>query len=99
MLTLFLRISFKNCPFFPYRKDPYEAMQQDLFDIFKFRSYAPLVFSRIRRLFGVNRTDFVESLCGDAHFIEFLSNSNSGMVRILPSYQMASLEEILRRNL
>jgi len=70
---------------FPYTpdivtmNDPFEVMHQELFDVFKFRSYAPLVFSRIRRLFGVNRTDFVESLCGNAHFIEFLSNSNSGV--------------------
>jgi hypothetical protein len=73
-------------------------MQQDLFDIFKFRSYAPLVFSRIRRLFGVNRTDFVESLCGDAHFIEFLSNSNSGMVRTTSLSQISSPDVMVRKN-
>jgi 1-phosphatidylinositol-4-phosphate 5-kinase len=39
-----------------------------------------MVFSQIRKTFGVDRTDFVESLCGNSNFIEFMSNSNSGEV-------------------
>ena len=45
---------------------------------FKFKDYAPLAFAYLRRLFGVNEFDFLLSVCGNANFIEFISNAKSG---------------------
>ena len=45
---------------------------------FKFKDYAPKVFRRLRRKFGINESDYMLSLCGDFNFIEFISNSKSG---------------------
>jgi len=68
---------------FPYtkdvlRNDPVHTLCREWLHTFKFRAYAPLVFAQIRRSFGVDRKDFIESLCGNSNFIEFMSNSNSG---------------------
>lgn len=45
---------------------------------FKFKDYAPIVFAYLRRMFGVNEFDFLLSVCGNANFIEFISNAKSG---------------------
>ena len=45
---------------------------------FKFKDYAPVVFAYLRRLFGINEFDFLLSVCGNANFIEFISNAKSG---------------------
>ncbi|GAX28360.1 1-phosphatidylinositol-4-phosphate 5-kinase [Fistulifera solaris] len=45
---------------------------------FKFKDYAPVVFAYLRRMFGVNEFDFLLSVCGNANFIEFISNAKSG---------------------
>lgn len=45
---------------------------------FKFKDYSPVVFAYMRRLFGVNEFDFLLSVCGNANFIEFISNAKSG---------------------
>jgi 1-phosphatidylinositol-4-phosphate 5-kinase len=45
---------------------------------FKFKDYSPLVFAYLRRMFGVNEFDFLLSVCGNANFIEFISNAKSG---------------------
>ena len=45
---------------------------------FKFKDYAPMAFAYIRRMFGVNEFDFLLSVCGNANFIEFISNAKSG---------------------
>lgn len=45
---------------------------------FKFKDYSPVVFSYLRRLSGVNELDFLLSVCGNANFIEFISNAKSG---------------------
>ena len=45
---------------------------------FKFKDYSPLVFAYIRRMYGVNEFDFLLSVCGNANFIEFISNAKSG---------------------
>jgi hypothetical protein len=45
---------------------------------FKFKDYAPVAFAYLRRLFGVNEFDFLLSVCGNANFIEFISNAKSG---------------------
>jgi 1-phosphatidylinositol-4-phosphate 5-kinase len=45
---------------------------------FKFKDYSPLAFAYLRRLFGINEFDFLLSVCGNANFIEFISNAKSG---------------------
>lgn len=45
---------------------------------FKFKDYSPIVFAYIRRMFGVNEYEFLSSVCGNANFIEFISNAKSG---------------------
>jgi len=45
---------------------------------FKFKDYAPVAFSYLRRMFGINEFDFLLSVCGNANFIEFISNAKSG---------------------
>lgn len=44
---------------------------------FKFKDYAPVTFAYLRRMFGVNEFDFLLSVCGNANFIEFISNAKS----------------------
>ncbi len=48
---------------------------------YKFKVYAPLVFARIRSLFGVEKQTFLHSICGKFNFYEFASNARSGQVR------------------
>jgi len=45
---------------------------------FKFKDYSPLPFAYLRRMFGVNEFEFHHSVCGNASFIEFISNAKSG---------------------
>lgn len=45
---------------------------------FKFKDYSPVVFAYLRRMYGVNEFDFLLSVCGNANFIEFISNAKSG---------------------
>ncbi|KAL7578372.1 hypothetical protein ACA910_012774 [Epithemia clementina (nom. ined.)] len=45
---------------------------------FKFKDYAPVVFAYLRRMAGINEFDFLISVCGNANFIEFISNAKSG---------------------
>eukprot|EP00602_Paraphysomonas_sp_CaronLab_P002978 CAMPEP_0185030480 /NCGR_PEP_ID=MMETSP1103-20130426/17485_1 /TAXON_ID=36769 /ORGANISM="Paraphysomonas bandaiensis, Strain Caron Lab Isolate" /LENGTH=804 /DNA_ID=CAMNT_0027565641 /DNA_START=142 /DNA_END=2556 /DNA_ORIENTATION=- len=45
---------------------------------FKFKTYAPLVFSRIRDFFGVDSVSYMLSVCGNYNYLEFISNSKSG---------------------
>jgi 1-phosphatidylinositol-4-phosphate 5-kinase len=45
---------------------------------FKFKDYSPIVFNYLRRMYGVNEFDFLLSVCGNANFIEFISNAKSG---------------------
>lgn len=45
---------------------------------FKFKDYAPIPFAYLRRMYGVNEFDFLLSVCGNANFIEFISNAKSG---------------------
>jgi hypothetical protein len=37
-----------------------------------------MAFAYLRRMFGVNEFDFLLSVCGNANFIEFISNAKSG---------------------
>lgn len=45
---------------------------------FKFKDYSPVVFAYLRRMAGINEFDFLISVCGNANFIEFISNAKSG---------------------
>lgn len=45
---------------------------------YKFKVYAPLIFARIRSLFGVEKQTFLHSICGKFNFYEFASNARSG---------------------
>ena len=45
---------------------------------FKVKDYAPVAFAYLRRLAGINEFDFLLSVCGNANFIEFISNAKSG---------------------
>lgn len=44
---------------------------------YKFKTYAPLVFAKIRASFGVEKQRFLHSICGKDNFIEFVSNAKS----------------------
>lgn len=57
---------------------PYPTPPHSLQRTFKFKSYAPRVFSRLRDLVDINADDYLESICGNYNFIEFMSNSKSG---------------------
>eukprot|EP00808_Paulinella_micropora_P021169 g15531.t1 len=45
---------------------------------FYFKDYAPEVFRRIRARFGLDPSDYMLSVCGNAKYLEFKSNSKSG---------------------
>jgi len=45
---------------------------------YKFKAYAPHIFSRIRKIAGVEKQRFLHSICGNDAFIEFVSNAKSG---------------------
>lgn len=45
---------------------------------YKFKAYAPTIFSKIRGIVGVEKQRFLHSICGKDSFIEFISNAKSG---------------------
>ena len=45
---------------------------------FKFKTYSPRVFNRIRQFFGINTAEYMLSICGNYNYLEFISNSKSG---------------------
>mmetsp|Transcript_4254 Transcript_4254/g.8143 ORF Transcript_4254/g.8143 Transcript_4254/m.8143 type:complete len:522 (+) Transcript_4254:151-1716(+) len=45
---------------------------------YKFKAYAPHIFSKIRDFAGVEKQRFLHSICGNDSFIEFVSNAKSG---------------------
>lgn len=59
-------------------KGSYKTPPHQLGHTFKVKAYSPLAFAYIRRLFGINENDFLLSVCGNANFIEFISNAKSG---------------------
>jgi len=71
---------------------------------FKFRAYAPDMFSYIRTLLGVDKKHFLLSLSGEYNFIEFISNAKSGQFffyshdgRYVIKTQTAGESKFLRR--
>lgn len=57
----------------PFRTPPHQ-----LAHTFKFKTYAPLVFAKIRDFFGVDSVSYMLSVCGNYNYLEFISNSKSG---------------------
>jgi len=53
----------------------YKTPPHKLGHTFKFKDYAPVPFAYIRRMFGINEYEFIHSVCGNANFIEFISNA------------------------
>ena len=45
---------------------------------FKFKDYAPKAFAAIREMYGVDSASYMNSVCGDFNFIQFIANSRSG---------------------
>ena len=45
---------------------------------FKFKSYSLKVFRRIRDFFGIDNAEYMNSVCGNYNYLEFISNSKSG---------------------
>eukprot|EP00551_Chaetoceros_affinis_P012856 CAMPEP_0203670428 /NCGR_PEP_ID=MMETSP0090-20130426/6508_1 /ASSEMBLY_ACC=CAM_ASM_001088 /TAXON_ID=426623 /ORGANISM="Chaetoceros affinis, Strain CCMP159" /LENGTH=764 /DNA_ID=CAMNT_0050535289 /DNA_START=24 /DNA_END=2318 /DNA_ORIENTATION=- len=70
---------FMHAEKYVFRPDgKYDTPPHKLGLTFKFKDYAPLPFAYIRRMFGINEYEFIDSICADANFIEFISNSKSG---------------------
>ena len=59
-------------------KGPNITPSHDLVHTFKFKSYAPRIFERLRMFFNIDTDEYRHSVCGDYNFIEFISNSKSG---------------------
>ena len=57
---------------------PFITPPHPLVHTFKFKSYAPRVFRRIRDFYGIDPANYMLSVCGDYNYIEFISNSKSG---------------------
>lgn len=66
---------------FPARgnnRPPYCTPPHSLVHTFKFKSYAPKVFKRIREYFDIDIANYMLSVCGNYNYLEFISNSKSG---------------------
>jgi 1-phosphatidylinositol-4-phosphate 5-kinase len=47
---------------------PYRTPPHSLAHTFKFKTYAPRVFSRIREFFGIDKTNYMLSVCGNNNY-------------------------------
>jgi 1-phosphatidylinositol-4-phosphate 5-kinase len=80
---------------------------KDMSSHFKFKDYAPLVFRNLRNFWCVDKYEYMNSICNtDSSFIEFMSNSKSGMyffishdkkymIKTLKDYECKFLRRIL----
>lgn len=59
-------------------EEPYPTPPHSLVRTFKFKTYAPRIFARLRSLCDVSTDSYMESICGNYNFLEFMSNSKSG---------------------
>lgn len=57
---------------------PYCTPPHSLVHTFKFKSYAPKVFKRLREYFSIDTASYMLSVCGNYNYLEFISNSKSG---------------------
>ena len=74
---------------------------------FKFKDYAPLAFGNLRNFWGVDKYEYMNSICNpNSNFLEFMSNSKSGMyffishdkkymIKTLKDYECKFLRRIL----
>ena len=74
---------------------------------FKFKDYAPLAFRNLRNFWNIDKYEYMNSICNpDANFLEFMSNSKSGMyffishdkkymIKTLKDYECKFLKRIL----
>lgn len=83
---------------------PHITPQHKLSHTFKFKAYAPDVFSKIRAIAGVDKAHFMLSVCGSYNYIEFMSNAKSGQFffyshdgRYMIKTQTAGESKFLRR--
>jgi hypothetical protein len=56
----------------------YITPPHSLVHTFRFKTYAPKVFVKLREFFDVDDLGYKQSVCGDYNYIEFISNSKSG---------------------
>ena len=61
------------------RKNSYNTPPHKLPNKFVFKDYCPKVYRQIRAYYGIKEEDYMLSVCGDFHFIEFMTNSKSGV--------------------
>eukprot|EP00607_Mallomonas_marina_P009291 CAMPEP_0182418550 /NCGR_PEP_ID=MMETSP1167-20130531/2951_1 /TAXON_ID=2988 /ORGANISM="Mallomonas Sp, Strain CCMP3275" /LENGTH=810 /DNA_ID=CAMNT_0024592807 /DNA_START=157 /DNA_END=2589 /DNA_ORIENTATION=- len=57
---------------------PHHTPPHKLAHTFKMKTYAPMVFRRLRDFFGIDPESYMSSVCGDYNYLEFISNSKSG---------------------
>mmetsp|Transcript_26929 Transcript_26929/g.50305 ORF Transcript_26929/g.50305 Transcript_26929/m.50305 type:complete len:767 (+) Transcript_26929:20-2320(+) len=67
-----------NFPPHGNNQPPFRTPPHQLAHTFKFKTYAPLVFSKLRDFFGVDSMSYMLSVCGNYNYLEFISNSKSG---------------------
>lgn len=67
-----------TCPAAGSNKGLYVTPPHALVHTFKFKSYAPKVFGRIREFFAIPSVSYMLSICGNYNYLEFISNSKSG---------------------
>ncbi len=80
MLTLdaFNFVEKASFPALGSDEDPYPTPPHSLVRTFKFKTYAPRVFARLRSLCDIQTDKYMESICGNYNFLEFSANSKSG---------------------
>lgn len=57
---------------------PHITPAHSLAHTFEFKTYSPKVFKRLREFFDIDAPSFMQSVCGDYNYLEFISNSKSG---------------------
>eukprot|EP01039_Chlorochromonas_danica_P010862 gene10862-12073_t len=57
---------------------PHITPAHSLAHTFEFKTYCPKVFKRVREFFDIDAPSYIDSVCGDYNYLEFISNSKSG---------------------
>lgn len=47
------------------------------FQGFEMKTFAPAVFSKLRRSLDITEEEYISSICSDAYYLQFISNSKS----------------------
>lgn len=61
----------------PLSHDDSDTIPQQPSYSYRFKAYAPRIFSHIRSIFGIDKQLFLHSICGKFNFLEFMSNAKS----------------------